>query len=155
MLSAITNTPTYKVACNNRSLSLAHVVVSGRWTCEQRRSPFCGCFGPRVDGGSAIIQGYRQIGTLSTQHTMSMAAVVISIPLSQKWGKSMKKFMRGFCGLFFFNSIGFIYLENRRRNTEQEIEPKLSDSWAHALKSSTLSFLILKLLVCLSPFRLW
>lgn len=72
-----------------------------------------------VDGSSVIIQGCRQIGTLSTQYTIFMAAVVaviLSIPLSQKWGKSMKKFVRGFCGPFFFSSIGFFYLEDRWRN---------------------------------------
>ena len=36
----------------------------------------------------------------------------------------------------------------------QEIEPKLFDFGAHALKFSALSFLILKLFVYLSPFAL-
>ena len=61
--------------------------------------------------GSAMIQGSRQIRTQSTRHAVSLATGVIPIPLSQKWGKSMKKFLRGFCEIFFFNSIDFIYLK--------------------------------------------
>ena len=42
------------------------------------------------------------------EHIMSMAAAVISIPVSHKWGKGMEKFVRGFYGPVFFNSIVFI-----------------------------------------------